>query len=64
MKKYKVIIQVMLDPSKGDETKSLTFKVEAESPSKAEMAAEKMLDEQYPETYAKLSIFQFITKEI
>lgn len=30
MKKCKVIIQVMLDPSKGDKTKSLPFEVEAD----------------------------------
>lgn len=54
----------MLDPSKGDKTKPIPFEVEAESPRKAESAAEKMLDEQYPETYAKLSIFNFETTEI
>lgn len=63
MKKWKVTIWVMLDPSKGDQTKALYFDVEADEKISAYTKAEKELDEKYPTTYARLSVFNYKVEE-
>lgn len=63
MKKYKVILQLMIDPSKGDQTFDKEYIVEAESKIKAYWEAEKMQSNDVPNIRLR-SVFNYTIKEI
>ncbi len=63
MKKYKVKLQLMVDPSKGDETFNKTYKVYAEDESKAFDEASKAQSND-EEDIRYRSIFNYSVKEI
>lgn len=62
MKDYKVILYLMIDPTKGDATTKKTFKVKAENKNKALEEAEKQRDEITDIKY--LSLFDYKIEEI
>lgn len=63
MKKYKVTLKLMEDPTQGDATFDVTYTVEAESEYKAYSAAEK-LQSQDEDNIKYRSIFDYKVKEI
>lgn len=63
MKKYKVTLQLMVDPTKGDHTFDKSYEVEAEK----EMSAYKIAEELHSndiESIRYKSIFNYRIKEI
>ncbi len=62
-KKWKVTLNLMLDPSKGDETFPVSYTVEAENERDAYYEAEKMQDKDEP-NICRRSVYNFKTKEL
>lgn len=62
MKKYKVTLHLMVDPTKGDQTFPKIYEVEAENKWTALAAAEKMRERE-PDIRWK-SVFNYVAQEI
>lgn len=62
MKKYKVVLHLMKDPSKGDDTFPMTYYVEAENESKACSKAEK--EQEQDEEVKYRSVFSHNVTEV
>ena len=63
MKKYKVTLYLMVDPTKGDETFKKSYTVEAESEYDAYTKAGKKQSEDV-ESIARRSVFDYKVKEV